>query len=144
MIHSYKKELRSRARKNFIFWVAVFLFTAFLYFFFQGYYPNYRELFSPTDEPKKSFLKPFGIIDIHVFPSPDSIRVNADNYSNSSRTIFDLGTYNVQINKEGYLNPSFPIEITHTNPFYSNTINLLRLPKYAPTNFPFSTIERVG
>lgn len=144
MIQTYKQELRKRAQKNFIFWMVVLLFTAFLYFFFQGYYPNYRELFHPSEESKKSFLKPFGIIDIHVFPSPDSILVNDSGYNNSSRTIFDLGTYMVQIQKEGYIHLTLPIEITQKNPFYSSTFNLLRLPKYISTGLTFNHIEKVA
>ena len=42
MIPSYQEELRIRKNKDYIFWLVVIIMTFFLYFFFQGYYPNYE------------------------------------------------------------------------------------------------------
>lgn len=100
MIPSYQEEIRVRKNKDRIFWLIVAIMTVFLYFFFQGYYPNYERLFDRTDTSKQAFLKPFGIIDIHVFPSPDAILINDEKYNNNSKTIFDLGTYRVSIQKK--------------------------------------------
>ena len=144
MIPSYAQSIHNRKKKGLIFWMIVLFFTGFLYLFFQGYYINYQELFRSVDTSKQSFLKPFGIIDLHVFPSPDRISINGDNYDNSSKTIFDLGSYIVSIKKEGYISLEFPIKITKTNPFYSNTVNLLRLPEYQPTGLDFDRIDRVN
>lgn len=143
MIPSYKEELRSRAKKNFVFWVIVLIFAVFLQLFFQGYYINYRGFMHGSDESKKTFLKPFGIIDVHVFPSPDSMRINDEGYNNSTKTIFDLGTYMLSIQKEGYIGLTFPIEITEKNPFYADAINLIRYPEYQSTGLDFNRIEKV-
>ncbi|MDP2104238.1 MAG: hypothetical protein Q8K26_04940, partial [Candidatus Gracilibacteria bacterium] len=90
-----------------------------------------------------TFLKPFGIVDIHVFPSPDSITINNENYNNNSKTIFDLGHYDITIEKTGYLSPHFTVDITQKNPFYTDTVNLLRLPAYVPTGLDFDMITPI-
>lgn len=100
MIPSYQEEIRKHKSKDRIFWVIVATMTVFLYFFFQGYYPNYERFFDQKDASKQAFLKPFGIIDIHVFPSPDGIWINNEYYNNNSKTIFDLGGYTVSIQKK--------------------------------------------
>lgn len=133
MIPSYQADLQARKNKNRVFWTIVFLFSGFLYLFFQGYYINYNQLFHLDDESKKTFLKPFGIIDVHVFPSPDVITINNENYDNNSKTIFDLGHYDIAVKKEGYLSPHFSVDITQKNPFYADTVNLIRLPEYSST-----------
>jgi|GEM_PF-4176144 len=143
MIPSYKQDLQARKNKNRVFWTIVFLFAGFLYLFFQGYYINYNQLFHLDDESKKTFLKPFGIIDIHVFPSPDTITINNEKYDNNSKTIFDLGHYDIAVEKNGYLSPHFSVNITPKNPFYINTINLLRSPMYVPTGLDFDLISQM-
>lgn len=100
MIPSFQEEIRVRKNKDRIFWAIVAIMTVFLYFFFQGYYPNYERFLNRADTSKQAFLKPFGIIDIHVFPSPDGIWINNEYYSNNSKTIFDLGEYMVSIQKK--------------------------------------------
>lgn len=100
MIPSYQEEIRIHKNKDRIFWVIVIIMTIFLYFFFQGYYPNYERFLNREDTSKQAFLKPFGIIDIHVFPSPDKILINNEQYNNNSKTIFDLGEYTVSIQKK--------------------------------------------
>ncbi len=101
MIPSYQEEIRIHKNKDRIFWGIVAIMTVFLYFFFQGYYPNYEGFLNRTEDiSKQTFLKPFGIIDIHVFPSPDSININNDTYNNNSKTIFDIGEYTVSIKKK--------------------------------------------
>lgn len=86
-------------------------------------------------------MKPFGIIDIRVFPSPDSIYINNEPYNNNSKTIFDLGEYTVSIQKEGYLAITFPIDITKKNPFYTNVVNLFALPEYSRLPFAFKRLS---
>jgi len=137
MIPSYQEEIRIRKNKDRIFWFVVIVMTMFLYFFFQGYYPNYERLLDGANTSKQAFLKPFGIIDIHVFPSPDTILVNNERYNNNSKTIFDLGEYVVGIKKDGYLPITFPIDINKKNPFFTNVVNLFALPEYSrlPINF---------
>lgn len=141
MIPSYQEEIRIHKSKDRIFWVIVTLMTVFLYFFFQGYYPNYERFLDRTDTSKQAFLKPFGIIDIHVFPSPDSIRINNESYNNNSKTIFDLGAYAITIEKKGYLSVAFPIDITKKAPFYTNVVNLFALPEYSTLPFVFKNLS---
>lgn len=140
MIPSYQEEIRIRKGKDRIFWVVVAIMTVFLYFFFQGYYPNYERFFDREDTSKQAFLKPFGIIDIHVFPSPDGIWINNEYYSNNSKTIFDLGEYSVSIQKKGYLTLHYLIDITKKNPFYINVVNLFALPEYSPAPLTFKNL----
>ncbi|MDD2917077.1 MAG: hypothetical protein PHH70_04510 [Candidatus Gracilibacteria bacterium] len=144
MIPSYKEEIRIRKNKDRVFWFVVAVMTVFLYFFFQGYYPNYERFFSKTDTSKQAFLKPFGIIDIHVFPSPDSIWINNEYYNNNSKTIFDLGPYSVSIQKKGYLSVNFLLDINRKNPFYTNVVNLFALPKYSSLPVHFDQIFPYG
>jgi len=141
MIPSYQEEIRIHKGKDRIFWLIVFVMTTFLYFFFQGYYPNYEGFLDRTDTSKQTFLKPFGIIDIQVFPSPDGIWVNNEYYSNNSKTIFDLGIYTVSIQKDGYLPITFAININKQNPFYINVVNLLALPVYSPLPLTFTNLS---
>ncbi len=42
MIESYQTEVARKQRAARIFWLIVFMFSGFLYFFFQGYYPDIR------------------------------------------------------------------------------------------------------
>lgn len=141
MIPSYQEEIRIRKGKDRVFWLVVAVMTVFLYFFFQGYYPNYERLFDREDASKQAFLKPFGIIDIHVFPSPDGIWINNEYYSNNSKTIFDLGEYHVSIQKKGYLTITYLIDITKKSPFYINVVNLFATPEYSPAPLRFKDLE---
>lgn len=146
MIPSYNEELRVRKGKDRIFWVIVFIMTIFLYFFFQGYYPDYERLLGLKTQDisknisKETFMKPFGIIDMHVLPTPDKILINNEPYGNNSKTIFDLGEYIVSITKSGYLPITFPFSISPSNRFYTNTVNLFRLPTYETAPFIFKNI----
>lgn len=141
MIPSYQEELRIRKNKDRIFWLIVAIMTVFLYFFFQGYYPNYERFLDRSDTSKQAFLKPFGIIDIHVFPSPDSIWINNEYYNNNSKTIFDLGEYMLSIQKKGYLPITFPLDITKKSPFYTNVVNLFMLPEYSTLPIAFESLS---
>lgn len=141
MIPSYQEEIRIRKNKDRIFWVIVGIMTVFLYFFFQGYYPNYERFLDRPDASKQAFLKPFGIIDIHVFPSPDGIWINNEYYNNNSKTIFDLATYNVSIQKKAYITVNFLLDITKKSPFYTNVVNLFSLPEYTPLPVAFDSLS---
>ncbi len=144
MIPSFQEEIRIRRLKDFVFWLVVAVMTVFLYFFFQGYYPNYERFLDRTDTSKQAFLKPFGIIDIHVFPSPDGIWINNEYYNNNSKTIFDLGRYDVSIQKKGYITVPFSLDITKKNPFFTNVVNLLTLPQYSSVSIPFKNLSVVN
>ncbi|MDD5198151.1 MAG: hypothetical protein PHN60_04825 [Candidatus Gracilibacteria bacterium] len=144
MIPSYQEEIRIHKNKDRIFWMVVLAMTVFLYFFFQGYYPNYERFFNQTDTSKQAFLKPFGIIDVHVFPSPDTIFINNEPYNNNSKTIFDLGEYTISIQKKGYLPITFLLDITKKNPFYTNVVNLFAYPEYSPLPLAFDNLSIYG
>ncbi|EKD44460.1 MAG: hypothetical protein ACD_71C00128G0003 [uncultured bacterium (gcode 4)] len=144
MIPSYQEEIRIHKNKDRIFWVVVIVMTAFLFFFFQGYYPNYERFFNQEDTSKQAFLKPFGIIDIHVFPSPDNIFINGEPYNNNSKTIFDLGEYTISIQKKWYLPITLLLDITKKNPFYTTVVNLFANPEYSPLPLAFSGLSLYG
>lgn len=40
MLESYYEEIARKKRAARIFWLVVFIFAGFLFFFFQGYYPD--------------------------------------------------------------------------------------------------------
>lgn len=141
-ILTYAQEVRARRRNDTIFWLVTTVFACFLYLFFQGYYVNYRQIFTHAPDAKQTFLKPFGIIDIHAVPSPDGMIINNAPYNNNSKTIFDLGNYTASIWKEGYINLDFPIAITRENPFYASLVNLIREPKYRLFDYSFDTMHR--
>ena len=141
MIPSYQEEIRIRKNKDRVFWLVVAIMTVFLYFFFQGFYPNYERFLDRTDASKQAFLKPFGIIDVHVFPSPDTILINNESYNNNSKTIFDLGEYIVSIDKKGYLPLTFLLDINRKNPFYTNVVNLFALPEYTRLPIDFKKLS---
>jgi hypothetical protein len=42
MLESYQAEVIRKRKSARIFWFVVFCFATFLYFFFQGYYPDIR------------------------------------------------------------------------------------------------------
>ena len=84
MIETYHTEVTKKRRNARWFWVIVFLFATFLYFFFQGYYPDVRlglkRVFSEkqTGNASGSFddlIRSFGIINVKTIPSNSTISI---------------------------------------------------------------------
>ncbi|MBP8016775.1 hypothetical protein KAZ01_02095, partial [Candidatus Gracilibacteria bacterium] len=145
MIQTYLQEIRHRRKTNRIFWLLVFIFTIFLYYFFQGYYINInlQKYIKEKNIDRHDIIKQFGIINISVFPSPDKIKINGKNYTNGSKTMFDFGNYKIQINKKGFINMELNININEKNPFYTNSINLIKIPKYTLIKEKFDNVYKV-
>ncbi|MDD2515741.1 MAG: hypothetical protein PHF46_01550 [Candidatus Gracilibacteria bacterium] len=159
IIKSYQDEIKSKRREKSVFWFVVFLFTAYLFTFFQGYNINFsliqeyvykiskvenlkRYLSSPTDTFKRAeLLKPFGIIKIYTVPDPDSIIVDGKPYNNGAKVIYNLGYYDVNIIKKGYISVDLGIVLGKNNQFYSNIINLLKSTQYTRISEDFDEIS---
>ncbi|MDD2565671.1 MAG: hypothetical protein PHZ26_02070 [Candidatus Gracilibacteria bacterium] len=142
MIKSYIEEIHSRRNKAAIFWLMVFISSCLLYLFFQGYYVNVDFKINDGVNPK-NILKQFGIINIHVFPNPDNIFINGKSYSNSSKSIFDYGNYNVEVYSTGYVSSIFNVHLNKNYPIYYETINLFKKLKYKPILLEYDEIKKV-
>jgi hypothetical protein len=95
MIPSYQEEIRAHNSKDRVFWIIVLMMTIFLYFFFQGIYPDYSQFmkfFSHQETPvaEQTFLKHFGMMEIKTTPSPDEIWINNEQYSNNLKKMMDF------------------------------------------------------
>lgn len=145
MIQTYLQEIRHRRKTNRIFWLLVFIFTIFLYYFFQWYYINInlQKYIKEKNIDRHDIIKQFGIINISVFPSPDKIKINWKNYTNGSKTMFDFWNYKIQINKKWFINMELNININEKNPFYTNSINLIKIPKYTLIKEKFDNVYKV-
>ncbi len=145
MIPSYQEEIRIHKGKDRIFWLIVFVMTIFLYFFFQGSYPDYKKLiniFSHQETPiaDQTFIKHFGMLEIQTSPAPDQIWINMERYGNNVKKMIDFGTYTASIQKSGYISVSFPFLINNEHQVYINVLNLLMLPVYSPLPLTFATL----
>ncbi len=89
MIESYQTEVTKKRRNARWFWVIVFSFATFLYFFFQGYYPDVRlgvrQIFqegsgSTSREDLEDLIRSFGIINIRTTPDTASILIGSGSY----------------------------------------------------------------
>ncbi|EKE26830.1 MAG: hypothetical protein ACD_4C00138G0019 [uncultured bacterium (gcode 4)] len=141
MIHSYNEEVKIKRRKNIIFWTIVFFLAWYLYLFFQGYYLNVD--FNLKTPKKENLFKQFWIINIQVFPDQDDIKVNWIKYWNVSKSIFDFWKYEVNIDKKLYIPVSLNISLNKDNLFFSNTINLIKVPTYKKITEFFDEISNV-
>ncbi|MDD2487435.1 MAG: hypothetical protein PHS92_03630 [Candidatus Gracilibacteria bacterium] len=142
MIQSYKEEIKSKKRKNMIFWAVVLTLACYLYLFFQGYYLNVD--FNLKTQKTTDIFKQFGIINVQVFPDSDSIKINGIEHGNVSKSIFNLGKYEVLIEREGYIPVSLNLYLNKDNLFYTNTINLIKKPLYFEIASPFDSMSNIG
>ncbi len=141
MIESYQAEVARKQKAARIFWLIVFMFAGFLYFFFQGYYPDVRlgvKQFLGTsgstlgDSPS-DLIKSFGIINISVKkPTGATISLGSGSYVNNDKLMTNYGAYTATISKVGYISDVFDFVIDRESPYYISTVSLLRAPTYAP------------
>lgn len=143
MIQSYKEELRSRKRKNMFFWSVVFTMTFFLYLFFQWYYINIDFKIDSGNRVPSPYLKQFWIINLHVFPNPDNIFINWQNYWNWSKPVFDYWTFEIEVYKDWYIPVRIATELNSTYPIYYETVNLFSDFKYNKLYWTFDDIYKV-
>ena len=108
MIESYHIEVARKQKAARIFWLIVFTFAGFLYFFFQGYYPDIRlgvKQFlgasgSTSGNSSNDLIKSFGIINISVKnPTGASISLGSGSYVNDDKLMTNYGRYTTTISK---------------------------------------------
>jgi hypothetical protein len=74
MLETYQAEITRKRRAARIFWLIVFICSLFLYFFFQGYYPDVRvglrHIFSESGSQNfpgsSDLIRSFGIINVRT------------------------------------------------------------------------------
>jgi hypothetical protein len=153
MIESYQAEVARKQKAARIFWLIVFTFAGFLYFFFQGYYPDVRlgvKQFLGTsgstlgDSPS-DLIKSFGIINISVKkPTGATISLGSGSYVNNDKLMTNYGEYTATISKVGYISDVFDFVIDRESPYYISIVSLLRAPTYARVATGSYTVRKIG
>ena len=139
MIETYKQEVTRKLRASRIFWVIVFLFAGYLYFFFQGYYPNISfsltEIFSTGGVERPSIndiIQSFGIINITVKPTDANILLQSGSYANNEKRMMSYGTYALLVTRDNYIQDKTNITLNADTNYYIDKISLLPTPNYTP------------
>ncbi|MFZ2255374.1 MAG: hypothetical protein WAW59_04805 [Patescibacteria group bacterium] len=106
MIETYHTEVTKKRRNARWFWVTVFLFATFLYFFFQGYYPDVKlglkRMFSEDTTGTASgnfedLIRSFGIINVKTVPTTAIITIGSGAYGNNEKRMTNYGEYIMNI-----------------------------------------------
>jgi hypothetical protein len=108
MIESYHLEIIRKRRAARLFWLIVFVCSFFLYYFFQGYYPDIslgmRRIFSESGSESASgssdLIRSFGIINVRATPENATIHLGSGNYNNNDKKMSDYGDYLMEIENE--------------------------------------------
>jgi hypothetical protein len=152
MIESYQTEVARKQKAARIFWLIVFVFAGFLYFFFQGYYPDIRlgvKQFlwtsgSTLGEHPSDLIKSFGIVNISVSrPVWATITLGSGAYVNNDKLMTNYGVYTASISKSGYISDVFDFVIDRESPYYISTVSLLREPTYTYLGTGTVTLAKV-
>lgn len=136
MLESYQQEVETRRRGRRVFWFFTLLGTGFLYLFFQGYYPyisiDFNNILRPSSNggERPQIVRAFGIINIRATPAPDRILVGNQGFSNGDKGIYDFGSYDIQVEKAGYISLSTTATLDKKNPFHIEALELLKNPQY--------------
>lgn len=141
MIETYQQEVIRKRRASRIFWVLVFLFAGYLYFFFQGYYPNInfsvRSIFSTggMERPNiDNIIKSFGIINVAVKPTDATIMLDSGSYNNNEKRMVSYGTYALIVNRDDYIENKTEIKLDTDANYYIDKLTLLPKPLYTRTS----------
>ncbi len=138
MIESYQIEIMKKHRAARLFWLIVFVFAFFLYFFFQGYYPDVRlgmrRIFSESgtlgNSGSSDLIRSFGIINVRAIPTDSTITLDSGSYSNNDKRISDYGKYSMQIENSGYLPNTMQFILDREKPFFIEKVSLIPRPIY--------------
>lgn len=129
-IQTYKQEVRKANIRKLLFWIVVIFVTLFLYFFFQGYYIDTRQLLKDREnffQKPNDYIKPFWVIELNVLPEWDYLKINDIWYpANTVRNIFDYGDYSISIWKDWYYPINLKIALNKALQYYSNNIYLIK------------------
>lgn len=107
MLELYQLEILEKRRAARIFWLVVFVCSLFLYFFFQGYYPDVRvglrHIFSESGSENNSgssdLIRSFGIINVRTTPTDATMLLSSGAYGNNEKRMSDYGDYDMSIEK---------------------------------------------
>lgn len=106
MLETYQNEITRKRKSARIFWLIVFVCSLFLYFFFQGYYPDVRvglqKIFSESGSENHSnsdLIRSFGIINVRTLPLDANITLGENSYGNNEKRMSDYGDYMMHIEK---------------------------------------------
>ena len=138
MIESYQIEIIRKRRSARLFWLVVFVCALFLYYFFQGYYPDVRlgmqRIFSESGSESSSgssdIIKSFGIINVKTTPIDATILLGSGAYGNNEKKMSDYGNYMMQISHPGYLTNTMEFRLDREKPFFIEKVSLLPRPTY--------------
>lgn len=138
MIPSYQNEISEKRRGARLFWCIVFIASMFLYFFFQGYYPDVRlglkrilsESGTTTHSGVSDLIRSFGIINIVTIPTDATITLGSGTYTSNEKRMSDYGSYHMDIARSGYLPNQIDFVIDREKPYLIEKISLLPTPKY--------------
>ena len=138
MIESYQLEIIRKHRAARLFWLVVFVCALFLYYFFQGYYPDVslgmRRIFSESGSQSSSgssdLIKSFGIINVKTTPIDATILLGSGSYGNNEKKMSDYGNYTMQVYYPGYLANTMEFQIDREKPFFIEKVSLLPRPTY--------------
>ena len=138
MLETYHVEIIRKRRAARIFWLIVFVCSWFLYFFFQGYYPDVRvwlrHIFSESGSESytgsSDLIRSFGIINVRTTQPDTTILLGSNIYNNNEKRMSDYGDYSMAIDKPGYIKNILKFRIDREKPFFIEKISLLPLPTY--------------
>ena len=140
MIETYRSEIKRKRRNARWFWVIVFLCATFLYFFFQGYYPDvrlgwkriFREDTGTTITGSfEDLIKSFGIINVKTIPNTAGILIGSGTYGNNEKRMTNYGNYTMTISNPGYRENIVSFIIDREKPYFIEEISLLPTPRYS-------------
>ncbi len=108
MFESYQLEVLRKRRAARIFWLIVFICALFLYFFFQGYYPDVRvglrRIFMENTDTNftgsQDIMRSFGIINVRTTQIDANIVLEGGYYGNNEKRMSDYGKYTMSISKD--------------------------------------------
>lgn len=138
MFESYQLEVMRKRRAARIFWLIVFISALFLYFFFQGYYPNVRlglkrifmENWGSNFTGSTDIFHPFGIINVRTTQTDATILLNDGYYGNNEKRVSDYGKYAMEISKDWYLTNNLKFIIDREKTFFIEKVSLIPRPAY--------------
>ncbi len=150
MLESYYEEIARKKRAARIFWLIVFIFAGFLFFFFQGYYPDIRLWLTSigsgtiSGENQRVSIRSFWIINIKVSPENLDLRLNTLPYGNNEKKIVDYGDYAFTVSGEGYLPWNFTFSIDNEKPYYIDLLTIIEKPRYSRFATPVDQVARIS
>lgn len=138
MFESYQLEVLRKRRAARIFWLIVFICALFLYFFFQGYYPDVRvglrRIFMENTDTNftgsQDIMRSFGIINVRTTQIDANIVLEGGYYGNNEKRMSDYGKYTMSISKDWYLTNYLEFTIDREKPFFIEKVSLIPRPIY--------------